>query len=32
VDVDDGSGTGRPDGAVTIDDLLYHLASFEAGC
>jgi hypothetical protein len=30
-DVDDGSGTGEDDGAVTIDDLLYFLAQFEAG-
>ena len=27
----DGSGTGVPDGGVTIDDLLYYLALFEAG-
>jgi phosphatidate phosphatase APP1 len=31
-DVDDGSGTGTPDGGVTIDDLLYFLARLEAGC
>lgn len=30
-DVDDGSGTGAPDGAVTIDDLLYYLTIFEQG-
>ena len=30
-DVDDGSGTGTPDGGVTIDDLLYYLQQFEAG-
>lgn len=30
-DVDDGSATGTPDGGVTIDDLLYYLAIFEAG-
>ncbi len=30
-DVDDGSGTGTPDGGVTIDDLLYYLAIFNAG-
>jgi hypothetical protein len=30
-DVDDGSGTGTPDGGVTIDDLLYYLVIFEAG-
>lgn len=31
-DVDDGTGTGTPDGGVTIDDLLYFLQRFEAGC
>ena len=31
-DVDDGSGTGTPDGGVTIDDLIYYLTRFEAGC
>ncbi len=30
-DVDDGTGSGTRDGAVTIDDLLYFLAAFEAG-
>ncbi len=30
-DVDDGSGTGTPDGGVTIDDLLYYLNIFNAG-
>ena len=30
-DVDDGSGSGTPDGGVTIDDLLYYLFIFEAG-
>ncbi len=30
-DVDDGTGTGEDDGAVTIDDLLYYLGQFEAG-
>jgi len=30
-DVDDGTGAGVPDGGVTIDDLLYYLAIFEAG-
>ena len=30
-DVDDGSGTGTPDGGVTIDDLLFYLSVFEAG-
>lgn len=31
-DVDDGSGTGTGDGAVTLDDLLYFLQRFEEGC
>lgn len=31
-DVDDGSGTGTPDGGVTIDDLLFFLFRFENGC
>lgn len=30
-DVDDGSGSGTPDGGVTIDDLLWYLGKFEAG-
>jgi photosystem II stability/assembly factor-like uncharacterized protein len=30
-DFDDGTGTGTPDGGVTIDDLLYYLAVYEAG-
>ncbi len=30
-DFDDGTGTGTPDGGVTIDDLLYYLAIFESG-
>jgi hypothetical protein len=30
-DVDDGSATGRPDGAVTIDDLLYYIEVFNQG-
>lgn len=30
-DLDDGSGTGVRDGAVTIEDLLYFLVQFEAG-
>lgn len=30
-DVDDGSGTGTPDGGVTIEDLLFYLALFEDG-
>jgi hypothetical protein len=29
--LDDGSGLGVPDQAVTIDDLLYFLTKFEAG-
>jgi len=31
-DLDDGSGTGSPDGGVDIDDLLFFLERFEAGC
>lgn len=31
-DVDDGSFTGAPDGGVTIDDLLYYLVRYVAGC
>lgn len=31
-DVDDGSGLGVPDGGVTIEDLLYFLERFGAGC
>ncbi|MGD9789616.1 MAG: GC-type dockerin domain-anchored protein [Phycisphaerales bacterium] len=31
-DVDDGSGTGTPDGGVTIDDLLYFLNRYNLGC
>ena len=31
-DVDNGTRTGTPDEAVTIDDLLYFLERFEAGC
>jgi hypothetical protein len=31
-DLDDGSGTGLPDGGVTIDDLLYFLSRFNSGC
>lgn len=31
-DNDDGSFTGTTDGGVTIDDLLYYLARFDAGC
>lgn len=30
-DFDDGTGTGTPDGAVTIEDLLYYLVLFEGG-
>lgn len=30
-DVDDGAGSGVPDGGVTIDDLLYYLGLFESG-
>ncbi len=30
-DFDDGSGTGTPDGGVTIDDLVFFLSLFEAG-
>lgn len=30
-DVDDGTGTGTRDGAVTVDDLLFFLGAFEAG-
>ncbi len=30
-DVDDGTGTGTPDGGVTIDDLLYYIAIFADG-
>jgi murein tripeptide amidase MpaA len=30
-DLDDGSASGIPDGGVSIDDLLYFLAQFEAG-
>ncbi len=30
-DLDDGTGTGTPDGGVTLDDLLYFLGLFEAG-
>ncbi len=30
-DVDDGSGTGVPDGGVTIDDLLYYLVIYGEG-
>ncbi len=30
-DLDDGSGTGTPDGGVTIEDLLYFLGAFADG-
>ncbi len=30
-DVDDGSGSGVPDGGVTIDDLVYYLSEYETG-
>ncbi len=30
-DLDDGTATGRPDGGVTIEDLLFFLAAYEAG-
>ncbi len=30
-DFDDGSGTGTPDGGVTIDDLLYYLGIYSDG-
>lgn len=30
-DIDDGSGTGTPDGGVDINDLLYYLTAFESG-
>ncbi|QQS08538.1 MAG: hypothetical protein IPK69_11175 [Phycisphaerales bacterium] len=30
-DVDDGSGNGTPDGAVTIDDLLFYITIFQLG-
>ncbi len=30
-DCDDGTGTGTPDGGVTIDDLLYYYAEFQNG-
>lgn len=31
-DVDDGSGTGTPDAGVGIEDLLYYLLRYDAGC
>lgn len=30
-DIDDGSGTGTPDGGVDVSDLLYFLSEFSAG-
>lgn len=30
-DFDDGSGTGNPDGGVTIDDLIYYLRGYSEG-
>ena len=30
--LDDGSGTGTPDGGVDINDLLFFLAHYESGC
>ena len=30
-DLDNGAGTGTPDGGVDINDLLYFLVQFEAG-
>ncbi len=30
-DVDDGSGTGTPDGGVTVDDLVYFLSAYAEG-
>ena len=30
-DLDDGSGTGSPDGGIDINDLLYFLSAFEQG-
>ncbi len=31
-DLDDGSMSGTPDQAVTIEDLLFFLAHYEGGC
>lgn len=31
-DIDDGSGTGTRDGGVDVNDLIYFLTRFEAGC
>lgn len=30
-DVDDGTGSGEPDGGVSIEDILYYLVQFEVG-
>lgn len=30
-DVDDGTSLGRPDGGVTVDDLLYYILTFSLG-
>jgi endonuclease/exonuclease/phosphatase family metal-dependent hydrolase len=30
-DVDDGTGTGTPDGGVGVEDLLYYLSLYDAG-
>jgi hypothetical protein len=30
-DMDDGTGSGTPDGGVTIDDLLFYLGVYDAG-
>ena len=32
VDLDNGTNTGTRDDAITVDDLLYFLSHFEAGC
>ncbi len=31
MDLDDGSGSGTPDGGVDINDLLFFLVRYEAG-
>lgn len=31
-DVHEGTGANTPDGGVTIDDLLFFLERFDAGC
>ncbi len=30
-DVDDGTGTGTPDGGVTVDDSIHYLGLYESG-